>query len=123
MGVPLSDQPDDPHVHVDVKLHADVAARNLMASTFGLAADLPSTATTGCGLQVPYLMTSTDPDRVTCLPCREYAHQENLRRADEVERLGRAPGMDVDFGPKAIQAAKQYRDIARRFADPNDAPR
>ncbi|MGP4091319.1 hypothetical protein [Streptomyces sp. KR55] len=60
----------DPHVHVESKVvQGDAAVRNLMASTFGLAGDLPSHVTTGCGLRVPYAMTSPRPDRVTCLAC------------------------------------------------------
>jgi hypothetical protein len=104
----------DPHIHVDVRLHADVATRAIMASTFGLAGDLPARAATGCGLDVPYVMTSTEPGAVTCLACREYAHRRYLELAVEVDGLGRAPG--VDLGRQAATAAAAYRDLARRFS-------
>jgi hypothetical protein len=48
----------DPHIHVDVKFRGDVVVRDVLASTFGLAADLPATVTTGCDLRVPPAMTS-----------------------------------------------------------------
>jgi hypothetical protein len=107
----------DPHIHVDVDLHADVAVRNMMSATFGLAGDLPSHASTGCGLQVPYAMTSTRPDNVTCLACREYAQRRYLELAAYVGRLSRTPGTDVDIRERAALATEQYLDIARRFAD------
>ncbi|MFJ2197482.1 hypothetical protein ACWGK6_29865 [Streptomyces violaceusniger] len=41
---------DDPHIHVEPKVVRGVAAvRDMMASTFGLAGDLPSRIATGCG--------------------------------------------------------------------------
>jgi hypothetical protein len=106
----------DPHIHVEVNLHADAAMRNIMASTFHLAGDLPSVVTTGCGLQVPYAMTSPRPESVTCLACREYAHGQHLHLAEQVERLGRMPGATVS-SERTVQAAKRHRDIARRFAE------
>ncbi|EEP70396.1 hypothetical protein MCAG_00723 [Micromonospora sp. ATCC 39149] len=113
----------DPHIHVVATLGASAATRNLLASTFGLAADLPTSVTTGCGVRAGYAMTSLYPERVTCLACREYAHREHLRLADEVERLGRMPGTSLDSGQVA-RAADQYRAIARQFAGrPGDADR
>jgi hypothetical protein len=109
----------DPHIHVEVNLHADAAVRNMVASTFGLAGDLPSLVTTGCGLQVPYAMTSPRPESVTCLACCEHAHRQHLRLADEVERLGRMPGMSFDSSDRAAQAAQRHRDLARRFVKPD----
>jgi hypothetical protein len=106
----------DPHIHVDVKLHADAAQRTMMAATFGLAGDLPSHATTGCGRRVAYAMTSVDPASVTCLPCREHAHRRFLELADQAEQLSRMPGTVVDAG-QAARAAARYRNLARRFRD------
>ena len=82
----------DPHIHVELTFHARGATRNLLASTFGLAADLPTSVTTGCGIVVVYAMTSAEPASVTCLACREHAHREHLRLADQMDRLGRMPG-------------------------------
>ncbi|MBY8882745.1 hypothetical protein [Actinacidiphila acidipaludis] len=105
----------DPHIHVESKVVNRAArVRALMASTFGLAADLPSTVASGCGRQVPYAMTSPRPDRVTCLPCREHAHREHLRFADEMERLGRFPGSSITVA-QPDQAAAHHRSLARRF--------
>ncbi|GCD40999.1 hypothetical protein [Streptomyces paromomycinus] len=108
---------DDPHIHVPVKtLHDDAAARNLMASTFGLVSDLPSVIVTGCGLRVPYVMTSRRPDRVTCLACREHARREHLRFAAEVERMCRMVG-SVFTPAQGRLAADRLRDLARQFSD------
>lgn len=105
----------DPHIHVEKTPHASAATRNLLASTFGLAADLPTSVITGCGMRVAYAMASSHPERVTCLACREHAHREHLRLADEVERLSRMPGTDLD-SDQAARAADHYRAIARQFA-------
>jgi hypothetical protein len=107
---------DDPHIHVQVDVvGGDVAVRDMLASTFGLASDLPSVVTTGCGLEVPFAMTSPRPEKVTCLPCREHARDEHLRLADQVERLGLMPGSPV--APDQVrQAADAHRDLAAKFA-------
>ncbi|MDQ7905074.1 hypothetical protein RB614_11130 [Phytohabitans sp. ZYX-F-186] len=106
----------DPHIHVERRVvRADAAVRNLLASTFGLVADAPSTVTTGCGRRVPYAMTSPRPESVTCLACREHAHREHLRFADELEGLGRMAG-SVVTPDRAAEAARHHRDLAARFA-------
>lgn len=108
----------DPHIHVDVDLHADAEVRTRMSATFGIAGDLPSHAGTGCGRQVPYAMTSTRPDTVTCLPCREYAQRRYVELAAYVESLSRSVGTDVHLRAQAARATGQYRQIAGQFADP-----
>ncbi|WP_449066263.1 hypothetical protein [Planomonospora algeriensis] len=71
---------NDPHIHVDQKaMQASAGGRNAMVSVLGLVPDSASVVTTGCGLQVPYAMTSPRPESVTCLACREHAHREHLR--------------------------------------------
>jgi hypothetical protein len=106
----------DPHIHVTVEvLHADAAVRDLMASAFGLAGDLPSVVTTGCGQRVPYAMTSPRPGSVTCLACRDHAHRRHLRYAEEVERLCDMPGSTIDRAQGAL-AAQKHRELAQRFA-------
>ncbi|MFE7114655.1 hypothetical protein ACFU99_04435 [Streptomyces sp. NPDC057654] len=108
---------DDPHIHVEEKVvHGDAVARNLMAATFGLVGNLPSAVTTGCGVRVPYAMTSPRPDRVTCLACREHAHHTHLRFAEEVERLSRMPGSAISPEQGRL-AADWHRDAARAFSD------
>ncbi|QDQ09214.1 hypothetical protein [Streptomyces spectabilis] len=112
---------NDPHIHVEVKaVHADAAARNVMASTFGLVGDLPSVVATGCGLRVPYAMTSARPDRVTCLACREHACQEHLRFAEEVERLSRMPGSTISPAQGKL-AADRHRDLAQEFSSDTES--
>lgn len=106
----------DPHIHVEQKvMQAGAAFRNVIASTLGRVPDAPSVVTTGCGLQAPYAMTSPRPESVTCLACREHAHQEHLRFAEQVERLSRMPGMPFT-GDEAAKAAQWARDVAERFA-------
>ena len=106
----------DPHIHVDVELHAGVTVRDLTSATFGKATDLPSHARTGCGGEVPYLMTSARPDSVTCLPCREFAHRRYLELADYAESLsGRPVFSGVDLRAQAKRAAVEYRALASRF--------
>lgn len=106
----------DPHIHVEQKVvQASAGGRNMTVSLLGLVPDSPSVVTTGCGLQVPYAMTSPRPESVTCLPCREHASQEHLRFAEQVERLSGWPGGPVT-GDEAAKAAQWARDLAKRFS-------
>lgn len=114
------DDGGDPHIHVQVKVIGDAAVRNMVASLFGLAADLPAVVRTGCGLRVPYAMTSPRPESVTCLACREYAREQHLRCAERAEDLSRLPAVGAGGAPVAYaQVAEVHRDLARRFADPD----
>ena len=107
-----------PHIHVEQKVvEAGPAVRNLISSMLGRATDAPSVVTTGCGLQVSYAMTSHRPESVTCLVCREHAHREYLRFADQVERLGRGPLAAVNMtGDQVAEAVARLRDLAKRFS-------
>jgi hypothetical protein len=108
----------DPHIHVARKvLESGPAFRGLISSTLGRAVDAPSVVATGCGLQVPFAMTSPHPESVTCLACREHAQAEYLRFADQVERLGRSatPGVPLT-GERLTAAVARIRDLARRFS-------
>ncbi|MEV4049957.1 hypothetical protein AB0J55_02115 [Amycolatopsis sp. NPDC049688] len=108
----------DPHIHVERKVvEAGPEVRNLISSTLGRATDAPGAVTTGCGLRVPYAMTSVRPESVTCLACREHAHREYLRFAGQIERLGRGPMPGVNItGAQLAEAAERLRDLARRFS-------
>ncbi|MER5936012.1 hypothetical protein ABT121_01665 [Streptomyces sp. NPDC001928] len=107
----------DPHIHVDQRVTRDDArVRNLLAGTFGLVGDLPERVTTGCGLRVPYAMTSARPESVTCLACREHGRDQHIRSAEQIERLGAMPGAAIT-GAEAGRVAEHHRDLARRFAD------
>ncbi|MEN3608753.1 hypothetical protein [Plantactinospora sp. ZYX-F-223] len=106
----------DPHIHVDRRVvQASAGARDVLASAFGLITDAPAVVSTGCGLEVPYAMTSPRPESVTCLPCREHAHREHLRFADQIERLGRMAGSTIT-GDQASQVAQRHRGLAERFS-------
>ncbi|MGW4031829.1 hypothetical protein ACWEFL_21375 [Streptomyces sp. NPDC004838] len=106
----------DPHIHVEQKVvRAGSDVRNLIASTLDRVPDAPSVVTTGCGHQVPYAMTSARPESVTCLACREHAHREYLRFADQVERLSLMPGATIT-GDQAATAVAGLRDLAQRFS-------
>jgi hypothetical protein len=105
----------DPHIHVATNFNADAMTRDMVASTFGLVSDLPSTVTTGCGLTVPRAMTSTAPANVTCLACREYAHRKYLEYADQASRLADLPGAPFSAA-QAHAAAEEYRALAAKFA-------
>lgn len=99
-------------------LETGPTVRNVIVSMLGRVTDAPSVVTTGCGVQVPYAMTSPRPESVTCLACREHAHRECLRFADQVERLGRAgsmPGMNIT-GDQVAEAVERLRDLAKRFS-------
>ncbi|MEV6342585.1 hypothetical protein [Actinoplanes sp. NPDC051851] len=93
------------------------AVRNLTASVFGLVGELPTEVTAGCGKRVPYAMTSTRPESVTCLACREHAHTQHLRFAEQIVTMGPTPGITIPATDIA-RAAAEHRAIARRFADP-----
>ncbi|MEU6139422.1 hypothetical protein ABZ848_03580 [Streptomyces sp. NPDC047081] len=105
----------DGHIHVDARMLLDNAAvRGMLARTFDLVGDSPTVVTSGCGLEVPYAMTSRRPESVTCLPCREHAAREHLRQAEQLDRLGGAPGVHVPED-QVRQAAARLRSLARRF--------
>jgi hypothetical protein len=106
----------DPHIHVEQKvLDAGPTVRNLVSSMLGRATDAPSVVTTGCGLRVPYAMTSPRPESVTCLACREHAHREYLRFADQIERLDPMPDLTIT-GDQLAETAGRLRDLAKRFS-------
>lgn len=109
----------DSHIHVARQvLEAGPTVRNVVVSMLGRVTDAPSVITTGCGVQAPYAMTSPRPESVTCLACREHAHREYLRLAEQVERLGQAGpmlGMNITGG-QLTEAVERLRDLATRFS-------
>jgi hypothetical protein len=109
----------DPHIHVQrAVVEASVDFRNLLASTLDRAPDAPGVVTTGCGVRAAYAMTSTRPESVTCLACREHAALEYRKLAGQVEFLGQAgamPGVDLT-GEQVVAAVQRLRDLAARFA-------
>jgi hypothetical protein len=109
----------DPHIHVERKVaQAGADFRNAITSLLGVAPDHPSVVTTGCGRQAPYAMTSSRPESVTCLACREHAHREYRQLADQVEHLSGQPGLGVTgiTSAQTTEAARRLRDLADRFS-------
>ncbi|MCK9926501.1 hypothetical protein MXD62_04850 [Frankia sp. Mgl5] len=108
---------DDPHVHVEWSV-PDTSAhvRAVTTSVFGLVGDSPRTVRAGCGAQVPYASTSPQPERVTCLPCREHARERHLVYAVSIEQSAGLLGTGPDDVQTVLAAARRLREIADRFA-------
>lgn len=115
----------DPHVHVEKTQVPGVPGvgyavmRDLIADALGLATDLPKTVPTGCGRRRPAAMTSTVPETVTCLACREHARAERISAAEACESLAADPELAARAGaaPEALAAqALEHREFAARLA-------
>ncbi|SHN74076.1 hypothetical protein [Cryptosporangium aurantiacum] len=103
-------------MHVDAKLHSDAATRIVLADAFGLVSDLPTTVETGCGQRVPYAMTASRPEGVTCTACREFAAEQHADAAEQALRLARMPGIGVPIDD-LLRAARAHRDLAERYRE------
>src|SRR2546429_2599138 len=115
----------DPHIHVEktpMPGFGHAAIRALITGATGLVPDLPKTVGTGCGRRRPIAMKSTVPERVTCLPCRDYARAEYLTWA----AMAQVAAQLAEAEPRAAIAAKAttahlraeertYRSLAARF--------
>jgi hypothetical protein len=115
----------DPHIHVEktpMPGFGHAAMRILITEAIGLVPDLPKTVGTGCGKRRPIAMTSTVPETVTCLACRDYARAEYLTWAAMAEVAAQL----AEAEPRAAIAAKAtpadlraeertYRELAARF--------
>lgn len=109
----------DPHIHVQRNVaEAGPDYRNVVTSVLGVVPERPSVVTTGCGREVPYAMTSSRPESVTCLACRDHAHREYQRLADQFERLGDPAGLAAtgSTGTQLSEAVDRLRDLAARFS-------
>ena len=113
----MQENVNDPHIHVEVNLFRGTATRKMLASTFGLVADLPTRVTTGCGEQVSLAMTSPRPEKVTCLACREHAARWHTRAAEEAAEMHRLDSMALVVQPEQFrQSIAEHRALAERFA-------
>jgi hypothetical protein len=115
----------DPHVHAEktpVPGFGHAATRDLIVRATGLVPDLPKTVGTGCGVRRPLAMTSTVPEKITCLACRDWARAEYLAWAG----MAHAAAELAEAEPRAAIAAKTtpadlraeertYRALAARF--------
>ena len=79
----------DPYVHAEktsLPGFGHLAIRALITDALGVTPDLPKTVGTGCGLRRPFASTSTVPEEITCLACREWLRGECLFWADTTAR-------------------------------------
>ena len=114
-----------PHVHAEktpMPGFGHAAARGLIVQATGLVPDLPKTVGTGCGVRRALAMTSTTPEKIACLACRDLACAEYLTWAGIVH----AAAEPAEAEPRAAVAAKAtpddlraeeriYRELAARF--------
>jgi hypothetical protein len=113
----------DPHIHVEktpVPGFGHAAMRALITEATGLVPDLPKTVGTGCGRRRPIAMTSTVPERVTCLACRDWARAEYLTWAGIARAAAEVAEAEPGFAAKATPAdlrdeERTYRELAARL--------
>ncbi len=115
----------DPHVHAEktpMPGFGHAATRDLIVWATGLVPDLPKTVGTGCGVRRPLAMTSTLPERVTCLACREWARAEYLtwaamaQVAAELAEAEPRAAIAAKTAPADLRAEERtYRALASRF--------
>jgi hypothetical protein len=90
--------------------------RALLTDAFGVTPDLPKTTGTGCGLRRPLASTSTVPEQITCLPCREWLLGECLFWADAAARAIGIPAQGGSPTAEDLRAEERtYRQLAARF--------
>ena len=115
----------DPHVHAErtpMPGFGHAAMRTLITEATGLVPDLPKTVGTGCGRRRPIAMTSTAPEKITCLACREWAREQYLswagmaRAAAEVAEAEPRSAIAAKTTPDDLRAEEHtYRALAARF--------
>ncbi len=112
----------DPYVHAEktsLPGFGHEAIRALITDALGVAPDLPKTVRTGCGLRRPFPSTSTIPEQITCLACREWMRGQCLFMADTAARaleLSTEIGWPDSPTTEELQAEElTYRALAARF--------
>jgi hypothetical protein len=115
----------DPHVHAEktpMPGFGHAATRALIVQATGLVPDLPKTVRTGCGVRRPLAMTSTVPEKITCLACRDWARAEYLtwagiaHAAAELAEAGPRAAVGATTTPDDLRAEERtYRELAARF--------
>jgi hypothetical protein len=115
----------DPHIHAEktpMPGFGHAATRDLIVRATGLAPDLPKTVATGCGVRRPLAMTSTVPETITCLACRDWARAEYLmwagiaHAAAELAQAEPRAAIAAKTTPADLHAEEQtYRALAARF--------
>jgi hypothetical protein len=115
----------DPYVHAEktsLPGFGHQAIRALITDALGVAPDLPKTVGTGCGVRRPLASTSTVPEEITCLPCREWLRGECLFWADTaaftIELLSVRSEWPVSPSAAELRAEERtYRSLAARFEE------
>ena len=112
----------DPYVHAEktsLPGFGYKAIRALLTDALGVAPDLPKTVGTGCGVRRPFASTSTVPEQITCLACREWLRGECLFWADTAARaigLAMEPGRPGSPTAEDLRPEERtYRSLAARF--------
>jgi len=115
----------DPNVHAEktpMPGFGHAAARGLIVQATGLVPDLPKTVGTGCGMRRPLAMTSTIPEKITCLACRDWACAGYLtgagiaRTAAELAEAEARAAVAAKTIPDDLRAGERtYRELAARF--------
>jgi hypothetical protein len=109
----------DPYVHAEktsLPGFGHKAVQALITDALGVVPDLPKTVGTGCGLRRSFASTSTVPEQITCLPCREWLRSECLLWADTAARaleLAGRPGYPTV--EDLCGEERTYRALAARF--------
>lgn len=125
----------DPHVHVEKTLPGmgQIEMSSLIARAIGVAPDLPKTGGTGCGKRRQLADTSTVPEKVTCLACREWAAEREIEMAGSAEALASLgdpelarlaePGKPALTMAQLQEMAAGHRVMAARYGwrDPDQA--
>jgi hypothetical protein len=116
----------DPHIHVEktpMPGFGHMVMRSIITEAIGLVPDLPKTVGTGCGRRRPIAMTTTIPERVTCLGCREYARAQYLtwagiaKAAAEIAKVEPWAAVAAKATPgELLDEERTYRALAARFA-------
>lgn len=104
----------------DDRIHAE---KTLM----GLSLAIGKTVGTGCGKRRERERTSTDPAKVTCLECRQWAAADELEMAGMADAAASIPPelidrADLPGGPHDFRAlAGKHRDAAARWSAPQES--
>lgn len=113
----------DPHIHAEKTLlpgFGHRAIRALLTDAVGVAPDLPKTVGTGCRLRRLLASTSTVPEEITCLACREWLRGECLFWADTAASTIGLLSVRSEWpgSPSAAELRAEertYRQLAARF--------
>lgn len=115
----------DPHIHAEkapIPGFGHVATKELIISATGFVPDLPKTVGTGCGLRRPLAMTSTRPEAITCLACRDWAREHYLMwagmasAAAEIAEVEPRTAIRAKTTPDDLRDEERiYRALAARF--------